>query len=471
MADRMSFWAWGLESEEPSEADREAMARQISERFGVAVTPKPIPNLADAELRPPRITPPEALARSASPTPTNGLDTPAELISPIEHGRSTSTSPIRRTSWPTRAPSPSSKRSSTGATREVTPSCPSVAGPRWSGVSNLRDAPTSVTIAMDRFDQVLEIDETSRAARIQAGVFGPALEEQLKPSGTPCGTSRNRSGSPPWAVGSPPAPAATTQRTTPTSTTSSSRSHADPSGWWESRRLPGSGAGPSPDRMVIGSEGILGIITEAWMRIQAARRSGPRPGWSSIPGRRHRRGAPDRPGQAVAGQPPNPRPVRRPAGPPGSMEPGAGDHRRSSRPSCPRAPTSQRRWRSPVAPGPDRRREHRVDDGTGHPTGHEGPVGEWRELHRRRSRHRNQPRAAGRHLRDRDHLGPLAGVRCRRREEMGRSCRRSATQGELSCRFTHVYPDGPAPYYTWSGWAARARRSRCGRRSRTPPTR
>ena len=42
-----------------------------------------------------------------------------------------------------------------------------------------------------------------------------------------------------------------------------------PTGVWESRRLPGSGAGPSPDRMAIGSEGILGIITEAWMRIQA----------------------------------------------------------------------------------------------------------------------------------------------------------------------------------------------------------
>ena len=42
-----------------------------------------------------------------------------------------------------------------------------------------------------------------------------------------------------------------------------------PKGPWESRRLPGSGAGPSPDRMVLGSEGILGIITEAWMRIQA----------------------------------------------------------------------------------------------------------------------------------------------------------------------------------------------------------
>src|ERR1700691_2844959 len=37
----------------------------------------------------------------------------------------------------------------------------------------------------------------------------------------------------------------------------------------ESRRLPGSGAGPSPDRMFIGSEGILGVISQAWMRLQA----------------------------------------------------------------------------------------------------------------------------------------------------------------------------------------------------------
>ncbi|OOK84251.1 FAD linked oxidase, C-terminal domain protein [Mycobacterium kansasii] len=36
----------------------------------------------------------------------------------------------------------------------------------------------------------------------------------------------------------------------------------------ESRRLPGSGAGPSPDRLFLGSEGTLGIITEAWMRLQ-----------------------------------------------------------------------------------------------------------------------------------------------------------------------------------------------------------
>src|SRR5262249_25837605 len=40
-----------------------------------------------------------------------------------------------------------------------------------------------------------------------------------------------------------------------------------PRGVVETRRLPGSGAGPSPDRLFIGSAGILGGITQAWMRL------------------------------------------------------------------------------------------------------------------------------------------------------------------------------------------------------------
>ncbi|MCB1299592.1 MAG: hypothetical protein KDB08_11515, partial [Microthrixaceae bacterium] len=62
MADRISFWAWSLESEEPTDAQRAALARQLSEQYGVAITPKPVPNLADAQLRPPRITPPDSIA-------------------------------------------------------------------------------------------------------------------------------------------------------------------------------------------------------------------------------------------------------------------------------------------------------------------------------------------------------------------------------------------------------------------------
>lgn len=41
-----------------------------------------------------------------------------------------------------------------------------------------------------------------------------------------------------------------------------------PRGVVEKRRLPASGAGPAPDRLFIGSEGALGVITDAWMRLQ-----------------------------------------------------------------------------------------------------------------------------------------------------------------------------------------------------------
>ena len=39
-------------------------------------------------------------------------------------------------------------------------------------------------------------------------------------------------------------------------------------GEWESRRLPASGAGPSPDRLLLGSEGILAVIVDAWVRVR-----------------------------------------------------------------------------------------------------------------------------------------------------------------------------------------------------------
>jgi alkyldihydroxyacetonephosphate synthase len=41
-----------------------------------------------------------------------------------------------------------------------------------------------------------------------------------------------------------------------------------PAGVVETRRLPASGAGPSPDRLFLGSEGTLGVVTEAWARVR-----------------------------------------------------------------------------------------------------------------------------------------------------------------------------------------------------------
>ena len=54
------------------------------------------------------------------------------------------------------------------------------------GVEPRRDATrykAAVTIDMRELGRVLEVDKTSRAARIEAGAFGPALESQLKPHG------------------------------------------------------------------------------------------------------------------------------------------------------------------------------------------------------------------------------------------------------------------------------------------------
>src|SRR5207245_1116556 len=41
----------------------------------------------------------------------------------------------------------------------------------------------AVSLDLSGLDRVLEVDRTSRAARIQAGVLGPALEEPLRPHG------------------------------------------------------------------------------------------------------------------------------------------------------------------------------------------------------------------------------------------------------------------------------------------------
>ena len=71
--------------------------------------------------------------------------------------------------------------------------------------------------------------------------------------------------------------AATTPRQTHIDDLVESTRMVTPSGVCASRRLPASGAGPSPDRMVLGSEGTLGVVTEAWMRLQERPATAPTP--------------------------------------------------------------------------------------------------------------------------------------------------------------------------------------------------
>lgn len=41
-----------------------------------------------------------------------------------------------------------------------------------------------------------------------------------------------------------------------------------PAGVFETQRLPAHGAGPDAKRLVCGSEGILGVVTRAWMQVE-----------------------------------------------------------------------------------------------------------------------------------------------------------------------------------------------------------
>jgi alkyldihydroxyacetonephosphate synthase len=136
------------------------------------------------------------------------------------------------------------------------------------GVEARVDGP-AVCLDLRALDRVLEVDDVSRAARIQAGPNGPRLEAQLGEQGMtmrffPQSFELSTLGG--WIATRAGGHFAT--RLTHMDDLVESVRAITPSGEWQSRRLPGSGAGPSPDRMLLGSEGILGVITEAWVRIQ-----------------------------------------------------------------------------------------------------------------------------------------------------------------------------------------------------------
>lgn len=128
-----------------------------------------------------------------------------------------------------------------------------------------------VSLDLCRLDKVLAVDRESRCARVQAGTYGPSLEAQLRPHGY---TLRHFPQSFEFStVGGWIATRAgghyATNYTHIDDFVQSTRM-VTPQGVLETRRLPGNGAGPQEDRLVLGSEGVFGVITEAWLRVQDA---------------------------------------------------------------------------------------------------------------------------------------------------------------------------------------------------------
>jgi alkyldihydroxyacetonephosphate synthase len=136
------------------------------------------------------------------------------------------------------------------------------------------DRPAVVSLDLAGLAGVRELDEHSRLARIGAGTLGPALEAELEGHGL---TLRHYPQSFEFSTlgGWLATRAGGHYATGPTRI--DELAHAvdlvTPRGLLATHRHPGSGAGPEAQRLVYGSEGALGVITEAWMRVV------PRPRW------------------------------------------------------------------------------------------------------------------------------------------------------------------------------------------------
>jgi alkyldihydroxyacetonephosphate synthase len=270
---RLKHWGWGFEDTQPSRTELGAAARGIREQlgFGAADVEEPVP-LEAIELAAPRIRPPDSLA---------GILT-ADRYERVAHALGKAYRDVVRgfRGQVERAPDLVGHPADDAEVEQVLYWCAEegvAAIPYGGGTSvvggvepRMGDSyPGVVTIDLGRLDRVLEIDATSRAARIQAGVYGPALEDQLREHGLtlrhfPQSFEFSTLGG--WIATRAGGHFATLF--THIDDLIESIRAITPRGRWESRRLPGSGAGPSPDRLLLGSEGTLGIVTEAWVRLQ-----------------------------------------------------------------------------------------------------------------------------------------------------------------------------------------------------------
>ena len=273
MSSARKFWGWGTTDQGPSREQQASIAQLLGSRFGIA-PPEAAdpPRVEELRLREPRIAPSRSLASICSQSDEDrAAHTYGKGFRDVVRAyRRDYSHPPDVVAFPRDEAQVSQILDWCSAQR-------SVAIPYGGGSSVVGgvEVPAddryraAVSIDLSQLDRVLEIDRGSRAARIQAGVLGPALEDQLRPHALtlrhfPQSFEFSSLGG--WIATRSGGHFATLY--THIDDFVESLRVITPSGSVESRRLPGSGAGPSPDRMFIGSEGILGVITEAWMRLQ-----------------------------------------------------------------------------------------------------------------------------------------------------------------------------------------------------------
>ncbi|MCY4142196.1 MAG: FAD-binding oxidoreductase [Gammaproteobacteria bacterium] len=454
--ERRSFWTWGYVSDEPSAEERAKAAKLVSQRLGREISPPSVPNIEEIKLRVPRLDVPSRLGEFVT-------SEHSERITHTYGGHSTELLAAIRGHFPSPPDAVAHPRNS-DELESVLEWCSTnsiCAIPYGGGTSVVwglnvpEKCDSAVSIDMDCMSGLLEIDQVSRAAKVEAGILGPHLEDALRPHGL---TLRHFPQSFPWStVGGWIATRSGGHYAT-------NHTHIDdfvesvtmlsPQGWFQSRRLPGSGAGPSPDRLILGSEGIFGIISDAWLRLQK------RPVYRASLGAMFSDWEKGTEAVRAVVQaklwPANLRildPVE------AGVNAGLDGTRSLLILGFESADVSQQFSIETAAEivrdygGEFEQEDILVADGTGRATGRGGKVGAWRQ----------------------SFIGVNAGVGLGLgllsdtfetaitwdqwpsfdayiRDKVGSVLREVLGESStLACRFTHVYPDGPAPYYSFSG--------------------
>ena len=267
-----SFWGWGYEDKFPNDDIRRSLAKRLGSVFGTEPALRPLPTLEHVKLPDPRYQPPvELKSFGTTDVRDRALHTYGRGFCDLVRGFNGDFSAA-----PDWVFYPENEAQLILLFRFC--ESESIAFIPYGGGTNVVGATEhraqgrhrgTACVDMSKMNKVLEIDTASRAARIQAGATGPQISLQLAAQGLtlrhyPQSFELSTLGG--WIATRAGGHYATLY------------THIDdlvqavrvltPSGVIETRRLPASGAGPAPERLFLGSEGTLGIVTEAWIRVQ-----------------------------------------------------------------------------------------------------------------------------------------------------------------------------------------------------------
>jgi alkyldihydroxyacetonephosphate synthase len=455
-ARRLKFWGWGYEDQQPSHEQVREAAAGIRAHLGLEpLEPERPVGLDELELPAPRLDPPASLGEICS------TDTYERALHAVGRGYRDIVRALRgRLDHPPDVVARPRDEAEVEAVLSWCADAGAAAIPFGGGTSVVGGVEPrvgdgyagAVTIDMRALDRVLEVDAESQAALIQAGATGPGLEAQLREHDLtlrhfPQSFEYSTLGG--WVVTRAGGHFAT--RLTHIDDLVESVRAITPAGEWESRRLPGSGAGPSPDRLMVGSEGILGVVTEAWMRVR------PRPRWRSSASVRF--GLFEAGAGAV-------RELSQSGLDPANcrlLDPGEAALTGAATDGSALLVLGFESAHHPVERWMELALEACTDHGGSCPEGakHRGPgsgdgqrtegEGAWRQAFVSAPYLRDTMILAGVFTETFetaitwDRLGGfVADVRARTEEALRDTC----GGGTVTCRFTHVYPDGPAPYFT-----------------------